>query len=96
MERLLLFIGFIGALATGATAPLNVWLFGELTGEFVAYGIAVQNGSVPDVDAFTAAVERFAGLNSILGLVMLLVTYISVWTYNSVASRQVIKNILII
>jgi hypothetical protein len=92
-ERLLLFIGFLGSLATGATAPLNVWLFGELTGAFVEYGIAVQNGSIPDQDAFLDAVQRFSGLNSLLGLEMLLVTYVSVWSYNFVASRQVRKNI---
>jgi hypothetical protein len=89
MEIFLLFIGLLGALATGATAPLNILLFGDLTGDLVAYGAAIANGSTPDAAAFTDAIQTFAGLNSILGLVMLVATYISVWTYNFVANKQV-------
>jgi hypothetical protein len=95
-EKLLLFIGFLGSLATGATAPLNIWLFGELTGEFVAYGMAIQNGSYANKEALMSAVREFSGLNSLLGLEMLLVTYISVWSYNFVGNRQVRKNIFTI
>ena len=65
-------------------------LFGDLTGELVAYGYAVRaNYTEPDADAFLDAVGTFALYNSILGVVMLIVTYISVWTYNFVANRQV-------
>jgi len=89
-ERFLLFIGFLGALVTASTAPLNILLFGDLTGELVAYGYAVRaNYTEPDADAFLDAVGTFALYNSILGVVMLIVTYISVWTYNFVANRQV-------
>jgi hypothetical protein len=88
MERCLLFIGFLGALATAATAPLNILLFGDLTGEMVAYGAGIQNDSA----VFTEAVRTFAGLNSILGLVMLVMTYVSVWTYTFVANKQVRKS----
>jgi hypothetical protein len=88
-ERCLLFIGFLGALVTASTAPLNILLFGELTGELVSYGAAILANRTADHDAFLDAIDRFAGLNSILGLVMLLMTYVSVWTYNFVANRQV-------
>jgi hypothetical protein len=89
IERILLFLGFLGALGTGATSPLNIYLFGELTGEMVAYGYGVLNGSNPDGNAFMDAVQQFSILNSVLGFVMLVLTYLSVWTYNFVASRQV-------
>jgi hypothetical protein len=92
-ERCLLLIGFLGAFVTAATGPLNILLFGELTGELVKYAIGVVTGN-PDPDAFLEAIRRFAGLNSILGLVMLTVTYVSVWTYNFVANRQV-RNFLL-
>ena len=59
-------------------------LFGELTGELVAFGLDSS-----DPDGFLAAVERFAILNSVIGLVMLAVTYVSIWTYSYVANRQV-------
>jgi hypothetical protein len=89
-ERCLLFIGFLGALATASTAPLNILLFGELTGELVRFGFDTHsNTSEPDRDAFLDAVETFAILNTVLGFVMLLMTYVSVWTYNFVANRQV-------
>jgi hypothetical protein len=88
-ERCLLCIGFLGALATGATAPLNILLFGDLTGELVTYGANVSAGLPPDTAGFTDAIYTFATLNSILGAVMLVVTYISVWAYNFVANRQV-------
>jgi hypothetical protein len=89
VEKLLLFVGFLGALGTGATAPLNIWLFGELSGEMVAYGMAVLAGLNPDKNAFLDAVQQFAVLNSTLGVIMLVLTYVSVWTYNFVGSRQV-------
>jgi hypothetical protein len=85
-ERFLLFIGFLGGLCTSTTAPLNILLFGDLTGQLVEYGRDPVHG---DAGAFLDAITTFAGLNSILGLVMLVVTYISVWTYNFVANRQV-------
>lgn len=91
MERCLLFIGFLGALATGATAPLNIFLFGDLTGALVSYGAAIQMELPPDTDGFTDAIYTFATLNSILGAVMLVVTYISVWAYNFVANRQILR-----
>jgi hypothetical protein len=89
VERILLFLGFLGALGTGATQPLNVLLFGDLTGEMVAYGYASLAGLNPDKDAFLDAVQQFSILNSVLGVAMLVLTYLSVWTYNYVASRQV-------
>jgi hypothetical protein len=64
-------------------------LFGELTGEMVAYGYSILNGSAPNTDAFLDAVQQFAVLNSVLGFSMLVLTYLSVWTYNFVGSRQV-------
>lgn len=87
-ERCLLFIGFLGALVTASTAPLNIFLFGDLTGALVEYGLNVSAG---DPDAFMDSVETFAGYNSLLGLVMLLVTYMSVWMYNFVANRQILR-----
>lgn len=89
LERLLLFVGFLGALGTGAISPLNIWLFGELSGEMVEYGFGILNGSNPDKNAFLDATSHFALVNSILGFVMLVLTYVSVWTYNFVASKQV-------
>jgi len=56
----------------------------------VQYGTdVIVNPSAADGEAFLNAIERFAGLNSILGLVMLVVTYISIWAFNFVANRQV-------
>ncbi|PNF40555.1 hypothetical protein B7P43_G07604, partial [Cryptotermes secundus] len=57
----------------------------------VAYGFGILTGSNPDKNAFMDAVQRFAVLNSILGFVMLVLTYLSVWTYNFVASKQVLR-----
>jgi hypothetical protein len=88
-ERCLLLIGSIGALVTAATGPLNLLLFGDLTGDLVAYAM-----NQTDSEKFLDAISTFAGYNSILGLVMLVVTYISVWTYNFVANRQV-RNFLL-
>jgi hypothetical protein len=88
-ERCLLLIGSIGALVTAATGPLNLLLFGDLTGELVNYAM-----NLTDSDTFLEAISTFSGFNSILGLVMLIVTYVSVWTFNFVANRQV-RNFLL-
>ena len=37
MELFLLFIGFLGAVVTAATTPLNVLYFGDLAGEMIKY-----------------------------------------------------------
>jgi len=54
----------------------------------VEFGSGVQTGSA-DTVAFLDEVQRFAILNSVIGLVMLVMTYVSIWTYSYVANRQV-------
>jgi hypothetical protein len=95
-ERCLLFIGSIGALVTAATGPLNLLVFGELTGALVDYGGAALIGNITaeETEAFLQAIDSFAIYNSILGAVMLIVTYVSVWTFTFVANRQV-RNFLL-
>jgi hypothetical protein len=88
-ERLLLSVGVLGALATGAIATLHVWLFGELSGKMVAYSMAIQTGSNPDKHAFLDAVLQFTILSAALGIGSLVLTSFSVWMYNCLANRQV-------
>ncbi|XP_069683614.1 ATP-dependent translocase ABCB1 [Periplaneta americana] len=93
MEKFLLFLGCLGAVATGATAPLNMLWFGDLTGKFVYYQLSLYSNGTENFgpDYILDAVELFAIQNSLLGLAMLVFTYVSIWAFNYVSSRQIYR-----
>ena len=103
MELFLLFIGFLGAVVTAVTTPLNTLFFGDLTGEMIKY--STQQHELSEISknpnrtnvtdpTYTSqdlldAVEKFAIQNTVLGAAMLVASYISIWSFNFVGSRQV-------
>ena len=84
-------------MGSGLTVPANIFIFGNLVGSMVDAEMinAIQQpgmnftGSV--VDDIMNAVTEFAIGNSIIGVVMLALTYFSVMIFNYTSQRQTFR-----
>lgn len=97
----MLFIGILCGMGTGICQPLNMLLFGSLTGTMVDYGSGSANITTsPDIPPtsvvppeiikkFTEGINNFAIYNAIIGAAMLILSYISVMSFNYIAQNQV-------
>ncbi|XP_071446273.1 ATP-dependent translocase ABCB1 [Hetaerina americana] len=94
-DRFLLFLGTVSGVITGLCQPANTMLFGDLTGTMVDKGslLASQYTNKSDLPAikedFLNSIVTFAVGNSIIGVIMLICSYISVTTFNYAAQRQI-------
>nr|CAD1918045.1 ABCB transporter [Chrysochus auratus] len=96
LDRFLLFIGTVASLATGGAQPLNAIYFGDLTESIIIYSTIINsNASIVELDAatedFMASVRNFALMNSLIGVFILICSYISIATFNYTTMRQVLK-----
>lgn len=85
LERFLLFIGTISAVGSGFCQPANIFIYGDLIGSMVE---AALTGNVT---ALTSAVSTFAIGNTIIGVIMLILSYISILIFNYVGLRQIYR-----
>lgn len=96
-DKCLLFIGLLAAFTTGAIQPCNSILFGDLTGIIIHYAtaLAMHNETVlkKAEDDLMDGISYFAIMNSLIGLVMLVCSYLSTVTFNYAAMRQVESNL---
>ncbi|XP_031357197.1 ATP-dependent translocase ABCB1-like isoform X2 [Photinus pyralis] len=87
-DRWLLALGTLCAMGTGVIQPLNVLIFGSLTGDIIRYArIAQEAAGVEFIDNIIA----FAIKNCLLGVAMFILSYSSTVLYNYSAVRQVNK-----
>lgn len=90
-DRLLYALGIICAIATGLTTPANSLIFGNLANSMIDYGTPVNGTTSSAVDSLLDAVETFAFQNSMIGIVMLVCSYISITTFNYAAQAQIVR-----
>ncbi|CAG9824400.1 unnamed protein product [Phaedon cochleariae] len=96
-DKFLLAIGLLGGIGTGVLQPMNTILFGSLTGDIINYAASKFNATMSDVERQTAeddffdAIKYFALMNSVLGIGMVVLSYLSTVTFNYSAMRQVFK-----
>lgn len=91
----MLFIGCLCSVGTGVCQPLNVLIFGTLTGDLISFATIIGNpGNVTEAE-FLEAQEKFmddiisfAVYNSLIGLGMLILSYMSTMLFNYSAIRQ--------
>ncbi|XP_049957820.1 ATP-dependent translocase ABCB1-like [Schistocerca serialis cubense] len=107
-EKLLMFVGLVGAVGSGVCQPLNVLFFGDLTGIMVDFGselgpaittITSGNFSYAELtQRFLDGVHTFAVNNSIIGGATLLCTYVAVACFNYIAYTQIhrIRNLYLL
>lgn len=91
-EKCLLCFGLLAAVVTGSIQPCNSILFGDLTGTIIAYAQSLYNTTIDRKkaeDDLMNGISNFALLNSLIGIIMLVSSYISTTSFNYVAMRQV-------
>ncbi|KAL5288061.1 pgp-2.2 family protein [Megaselia abdita] len=88
-DKLLYILGVLCAIITGLLTPLNSLIFGNLADEMVVYGNQIKNGEEADQEGFLGAVRRFALYNTLIGVVMLICSYLAVTCFNYAAQNQV-------
>ncbi|RZC33786.1 multidrug resistance protein 1, partial [Asbolus verrucosus] len=97
MDIFLMLLGSISALCTGVLQPLNTLLFGTLTGNIVDYAKIISSNITDQkiideaTDAFIGHITDFAIYNSLIGVGMLVLSYVSTETFNYTALRQIFK-----
>ncbi|XP_039753186.1 ATP-dependent translocase ABCB1-like [Pararge aegeria] len=89
-DKLYIFVAIICSLICGATTPLNTLLFASLLQSMVDYGISLIIG-VPAGDVFLEAVRDFAIYNSIIGAVIVVLSYAATVLMNISAFNQVYR-----
>ncbi|KAG8222229.1 hypothetical protein J437_LFUL001427 [Ladona fulva] len=96
-DRILMFVGAAAGLGTGLCQPANTIIFGDLTGTMVdkAGKLNQENATLAQVtelrQEFLDAINDFAIGNSVLGAIMMVLTYISITTFNYSAQRQIFR-----
>nr|CAD1918044.1 ABCB transporter [Chrysochus auratus] len=95
-DRLLMFLGIVTALATGGIQPLNSIIFGNSIESIIKYSTAINSNETHDVinaalDECMDSIKYFARMNSFMGLLIFICSYISTVTFNYTALRQILK-----
>ncbi|XP_055920973.1 ATP-dependent translocase ABCB1 [Eupeodes corollae] len=91
-DKTMYFVGFLCAIATGITTPLNSLIFGNLTDAMVKYGLYLvgqENARSVESDELLEAVKTFALQNAYIGAVMLICSYLSITLFNYAAQSQI-------
>ena len=87
-------IGIVCSMGSGLVVPANILIFGNLVGSLVdaemIHAIEQSDGNFSSslVDDIMEAVTTFAIGNSIIGVVMLVLSYISIMIFNLTSQRQ--------
>jgi ATP-binding cassette subfamily B (MDR/TAP) protein 1 len=95
VENILMIIGSLAAIGTGVLQPLNTLLFGTLTGSIVDYvSVLLANDTTPEkleeaTNNFINGIDDFAIYNTLIGIGMLVLSYISTETFNYTALKQI-------
>ncbi|KAL2307451.1 hypothetical protein Nmel_000417 [Mimus melanotis] len=95
VDVLLMIVGLVAAAANGTGMPLMIILFGEMTNSFVLSGMQSNDTSVnssscpsdPSVD-IEGEMTKFAYYYVAIGVAVLFLSIIQVWTFLVTATRQ--------
>lgn len=90
MDKLYIFLAIIFSIVCGCMTPINTLLFSSLLQSMVEFGISVQVGE-PRTQVFLNAVRDFAIYNSIVGAVLVVLSYAATVLMNIAAYNQVYK-----
>uniref|UniRef100_A0A0K8VT37 ABC-type xenobiotic transporter n=1 Tax=Bactrocera latifrons TaxID=174628 RepID=A0A0K8VT37_BACLA len=90
-DKLLYALGLFCAIATGLTTPANSLIFGNLSNAMISYGGSANYTRRTADENLLDAVQTFALQNSIIGIIMLVCSYISVTSFNYAANAQILR-----
>ncbi|XP_061383690.1 ATP-dependent translocase ABCB1-like [Danaus plexippus] len=89
-DKLYISLAIISSIACGCMTPLNTLLFSSLLQSMVDYGISVVINN-PQPDIFLSDVRNFAINNSVVGAIVVLLSYIATVLMNISAYNQVYR-----
>ncbi|XP_073956573.1 ABC transporter B family member 3-like [Choristoneura fumiferana] len=89
-DKVFIFLALICSVLAGTTTPFNTLLFASLLQSMVDYGISVIL-EMPDDDAFLIAIRDFAIYNCILGVALVVLSYLATVLMNISAFNQVFR-----
>lgn len=89
-------IGIICSMGTGVLQPLNTLLFGTLTGDMIQQAALIKNATFfnntelaeKEADTLIDLISTFAINNSLIGVGMLIFSYLSIAIFNFTGLRQ--------
>lgn len=86
-------MGLLGTVGSGVMQPLNMLIFGTLTGDIVSYATLVFNNTVTEEDkqTFFDNIVKFVFHNCLIGVGMFVFSYTSTVVFNYSALRQAFK-----
>ncbi|XP_037948708.1 ATP-dependent translocase ABCB1-like isoform X1 [Teleopsis dalmanni] len=91
-NRLMYCIGILCSIATGLTTPANSLIFGNLANSMIYFGESVIGYTrSAESDALLDAVQEFALQNTMIGVVMLVCSYLAVTFFNYSAHAQILR-----
>ncbi|XP_053599617.1 ATP-dependent translocase ABCB1-like isoform X2 [Plodia interpunctella] len=90
LDRAYIAIAIICSILSGCSMPLNTLLFSSLLESMVDYGISLNEGNPAD-DVFLEAVMYFAIWNSVIGVLLVILSYLSTVLMNTAAFNQIYK-----
>ncbi|XP_024941153.1 multidrug resistance protein 2 [Cephus cinctus] len=93
IDKIIICISLLCAVGSGLSTPANILIYGTLVGDMVskATEAAIEsgiNGTESATMNILDSVETFAILNSLIGVAMLLFSYISIMTLKYTAQKQ--------
>ncbi|KAI8436928.1 hypothetical protein MSG28_010354 [Choristoneura fumiferana] len=89
-DKVFIFLALICSILAGTTTPFNTLLFASLLQSMVDYGISVIL-EMPNDDAFLIAIRDFAIYNCILGVALVVLSYLATVLMNISAFNQVFR-----
>ncbi|XP_045772546.1 ATP-dependent translocase ABCB1-like isoform X2 [Maniola jurtina] len=89
-DKLCIFLATVTALTSGCSTAINTLLFSGFIQSMIDFGRSVNEGT-PKVDAFLQATKTFAIYNSLVGVALVILTYIGTVLMNISAYNQVFR-----
>ncbi|VVC86623.1 unnamed protein product [Leptidea sinapis] len=89
-DKFFIFFGLLFSITCGSMTPVNTLLFASLLQSMVDYGRSVIMGA-PEPDVFLTAVRDFAIWNSVVGIVLVILSYSATVLMNFAAFNQIYK-----
>ncbi|CAG9561787.1 unnamed protein product [Danaus chrysippus] len=89
-DKIFICIAIVATIVCGCTTPVNTLLFSSLLQSMVNYGISLIVED-PQPDIFLEAVQEFAIYNAVLGIAIVILSYIATVLMNITAFNQVYR-----
>ncbi|XP_026765038.2 ATP-dependent translocase ABCB1-like isoform X1 [Galleria mellonella] len=89
-DKIYITVALLFSIASGCSMPINTILFASLLENMVLYKFSIDAG-FPDDDGFLSAIKSFAIWNSVVGALVVILSYSATVLMNKAAYNQIYK-----